>query len=667
MKNKIVALFFNYNISLNELDKLIRTINSNKELYSFFMSSNYSSEQKEQYIKSTLSKYFSLDLIKYFVNILENNMIDKLTSILNEVSEEITKRDLSIHITIFSVEKIDDNQINKIKQIYEKKYRAKQSTIEVKLDKTLIGGLKVIVNGDVYDNTIKNKLSKIKEKIQYSNYEIEQAISEELEDFKDELENYEYGEVVKVDEEIVNISGLAKCKYGEILVFEDGSKALALNLNKDSIGAVLLEKNKTIKIGMKVSRSGRPASIKASEALLGKVIDVFGNTIDGTENIKEGILKPIFTKAPGIMSRKAINRPLVTGITAVDTMVPIGKGQRELIIGDKQTGKTTLALDSIINQKDKDVVCIYVSIGQKTSSVENIIKILKEKDALKHTIIIVSSASDLAAKQYIAPYAGCAVAEYFMHNLKKDVLIVYDDLTKHAISYRTISLLLRRPPGREAYPGDIFYIHSRLLERASQLSDELGGGSMTALPIVETEEGDISSYIPTNIISITDGQIHLDTSLFHSGQRPAINAGLSVSRVGSEAQSKMMKLVSSSIRLSLSQYYDLEIFSEFGADLEEGTKKKLENGKKILEALKQNRHELYDEAKEVVITYLVLNNLLEDVDLSNINQFINNFIIFIKDKEIYNNIINYSKDTYSEFKAQIESLLIEFKKKANNG
>ena len=444
---------------------------------------------------------------------------------------------------------------------------------------------------------------------------------------KDQIKNYaqktaqdEIGYVIQVGDGIAKVHGLEKCKANELLQFENDSYGMALNLEENYVSAVMLGTDVGISEGGLVKRTGRVVSVPVGEALIGRVVDALGQPIDGKGPIQAAELRPIERNAPGIIERQPVSVPLQTGIKAIDSMIPIGRGQRELIIGDRQTGKTVIAMDTIINQKGKDVICIYVAIGQKRSTVAQMVDTLARNGAMDYTIVVSATASELAPLQYIAPYSGCAMGEYFMDQ-GKDVLIVYDDLSKHAVAYRALSLLIRRPPGREAYPGDVFYLHSRLLERAARVAPEFGGGSMTALPIIETQAGDVSAYIPTNVISITDGQIFLETELFHSGVRPAINPGISVSRVGGNAQIKAMKKVSGSLKLMYSQYRELQSFAQFGSDLDADTKARLAQGARIVEILKQDRNTPIDVELQVCIIYAVVNDLLADVPVERIGDF----------------------------------------------
>jgi F-type H+-transporting ATPase subunit alpha len=442
-------------------------------------------------------------------------------------------------------------------------------------------------------------------------------IQKQLENFTAEASTAKVGTVLEVADGIVRLDGLSTCMSQEMLDFGRDTFGVALNLEDGVVGAMILGEYAHIKEGDTVKSTGRILSVPVGEALIGRVVNPLGEAIDGKSAIKSDTLYPVEKTAPGVITRKSVDTPIQTGIKSIDAMIPIGRGQRELIIGDRQTGKTAIAIDTIINQKGKDVICIYVAIGQKESKVARIKAKLEEVGAMDHTIIVVAGASDAASLSYIAPYAGCAMGEYFMDK-GKDVLVIYDDLSKQAWAYREISLLLRRPPGREAYPGDVFYLHSRLLERAARLSPEHGGGSLTALPIIETQAGDVSAYIPTNVISITDGQIYLESDLFYKGIRPALNVGLSVSRVGSAAQTKAMKKVAGKLRLELAQYRELEAFAQFASDLDEATKKQIERGKRTVEILKQGQYEPMAVEHQVAIIYAVINGYLDDVPVENV-------------------------------------------------
>ena len=453
-----------------------------------------------------------------------------------------------------------------------------------------------------------------------SSEDIISILKEEIENYDFDSRDKEVGKVIYVGDGIVTVYGIDNAMYGEIVVFENGVKGMVQDIRRTEIGCILFGRDTGIKEGTKVSRTGKRAGIPVGDAFIGRIVDALGAPIDGKGSIESTDYRPIENPAPSIVDRKSVNQPLQTGILSIDAMFPIGRGQRELIIGDRQTGKTSIAIDTILNQKGKDVICIYVAIGQKASSIARVAEDLKKHGAMSYTTIVAATASDSAPLQYIAPYAGTALAEYFMAK-GKSVLIVYDDLSKHAVAYRAISLLLRRSPGREAYPGDVFYLHSRLLERAAKLSNELGGGSLTALPIIETQAGDVSAYIPTNVISITDGQIFLETELFHSGVMPAVNPGISVSRVGGNAQIKAMKKVAGTLKLIYSQYRELQSFAQFGSDLDADTKARLAQGERIVEVLKQNRSAPVPVEKQVAILYATIHDYLVNVKVPDVAEY----------------------------------------------
>ena len=486
-------------------------------------------------------------------------------------------------------------------------------------------------------------------------------IQSEIENFDFDTESRETGEVIYVGDGIATIYGIDHAMYGEIVVFDNGVKGMVQDIRQNEIGVILFGRDHGIHEGTKVVRTKKKAGIPVGKGFIGRIINALGEPIDGKGDIKEEDYRPIENEAPGIVDRKSVDTPLETGILSIDSMFPIGRGQRELIIGDRQTGKTSIATDTIINQKGKDVICIYVAIGQKASTVAKIVSTLTKHGAMDYSIVLSSTASDPASLQYIAPYAGTAMAEHFMHQ-GKDVLIVYDDLSKHAVAYRALSLLLERSPGREAYPGDVFYLHSRLLERASRLSEELGGGSLTALPIIETQAGDVSAYIPTNVISITDGQIYLETEMFHAGFRPAINAGLSVSRVGGAAQIKAMKKIAGPIRTELAQYRELAAFAQFGSELDDDTRERLAQGERIKEVLKQPQYQPLAVEKQIVIIYAVTRKYLLDVPVERIAEFEKGLYEFVETKypEIYK-AIRETGEINSETDVLIQKAITEFK------
>ena len=450
--------------------------------------------------------------------------------------------------------------------------------------------------------------------------EISKVIRSQIKYYENAIQQNETGTILMVGDGIARASGLVNCMAGELLEFEDGNFGMAQNLEENSVSIVIFGSDENIGEGQTVKRTGKVVSVPVGEAMIGRVVNALGQPIDGAGPIDTKEFRPVESKAPGICERRSVYQPLQTGIKAIDSMIPIGRGQRELVIGDRQTGKTTIATDTIINQKGKDVICIYVAIGQKRSTVASLVENLTRNGAMDYTIVVAATASESSPLQYIAPYSGCAMGEYFM-NQGKDVLIIYDDLSKHAVAYRALSLLIRRPPGREAYPGDVFYLHSRLLERAAKLDDEHGGGSLTALPIIETQAGDVSAYIPTNVISITDGQIFLETELFHSGIMPAVNPGISVSRVGGDAQIKAMKKVAGTLKLIYSQYRELQSFAQFGSDLDADTKARLEQGARIVEVLKQSQNAPVPVEKQVAILYAVTKGILEKVNVEDVSEY----------------------------------------------
>ena len=494
--------------------------------------------------------------------------------------------------------------------------------------------------------------------------EITKIIRDQIKNYEAKLESSETGIVILVGDGIARVSGLDQCMAGELIEFPNGSFGMAQNLEENTVSVVILGTDSGIKEGDTVKRTGKVVSVPVGAGMIGRVVNALGEPIDGKGAIEAEGYRPIESPAPGIIDRKHVSRPLQTGIKAIHAMIPIGRGQRELIIGDRQTGKSTIATDTILNQKGKDVICIYVAIGQKRSTVAQLVNNLTIGGAMDYTVVVSATASELAPMQYIAPYTGCAIGEHFMHQ-GKDVLVIYDDLSKHAVAYRAISLLIRRPPGREAYPGDVFYLHSRLLERAAQMSDELGGGSLTALPIIETQAGDVSAYIPTNVISITDGQIFLESELFNAGIMPAVNPGISVSRVGGDAQIKAMKKVAGSLKLLYSQYRELQSFAQFGSDLDADTKARLALGERIVAVLKQKNNATVEVAHQVCIIYAVVNGYLKNISVEQIPEFQQRLQEFMDNR--YGDILDtirttgkLEKDTEEKLKSALTELTKEF-------
>ncbi|MBP0002028.1 MAG: F0F1 ATP synthase subunit alpha [Cyanobacteria bacterium SID2] len=491
--------------------------------------------------------------------------------------------------------------------------------------------------------------------------EISSIIQQQIQEYDQEIKVSNVGTVLQVGDGIARIYGLQNAMAGELLDFEDGTVGIALNLEEDTVGAVLMGEGRNIQEGSSVTASGKIAQVPVGEAMIGRVVDALGRPIDGKGDINTSESRLIESAAPGIIARKSVCEPMQTGITAIDAMIPIGRGQRELIIGDRQTGKTAIAIDTILNQKNEDVVCVYVAIGQKSSTVAQVVGVLEERGAMDYTIVVAANASDPATLQYLSPYTGATMAEYFMYN-GKATLVIYDDLSKQAQAYRQMSLLLRRPPGREAYPGDVFYLHSRLLERAAKLNDALGSGSMTALPIIETQAGDVSAYIPTNVISITDGQIFLSSDLFNSGQRPAVNPGISVSRVGSAAQTKAIKKVAGKLKLELAQFDELEAFSQFASDLDAATQKQLARGKRLREILKQPQSEPLPLEEQVAIVYAGVNGLLDEIPVEKVVSFTQGLREYLQSsKPKYGELIRSTKKLEPESESLLKEAVAEYK------
>ena len=542
-------------------------------------------------------------------------------------------QEIEIEAILYSDTAPDREQTKRFEAFLAEKYGQGVSLTWQKSDE-FPGGFRLEVGSEIYDWSVNGRFQQLRNilvNVPSENGNIIPLIKETINNWTPKAMAQEIGTVLTVGDGIATISGLENATYGEILLFSSGVRGMVQDLRPGEIGCVLFGSDDDISAGSTVRRTGKTAGVPVGEAFLGRVIDALGAPIDGQGEIQADEYYPIEHPAPGIIERQPVNTPMETGILAIDSMFPIGRGQRELIIGDRQTGKTAIATDAILNQKGKDVICIYVAIGQKASSVAQLVQNLKSRGAMEYTVVVNASASDSAPLQYIAPYAGCAIGEYFMHS-GKDVLIVYDDLSKHAIAYRSLSLLLERSPGREAYPGDVFYLHSRLLERSAHLSDEKGGGSMTALPIVETQAGDVSAYIPTNIISITDGQIFLESDLFFAGQRPAVNVGLSVSRVGGDAQTKAMKKAAGALRLDLAQYREMEVFTQFAGDLDDATKQQLAYGQQLMQMLKQEQYQPLKMYEQVIVLVVVLGHCLQSVPVTETKSVMNEILQHINKK-----------------------------------
>ena len=629
---------------------------------------------REQLSDPTLPMDHKMDIIDRIIpldarDLLKLMCVEDQLDLLEEVNDLYhalsQKRVGDLYVTLRYVTAPTEEQLDGIKQFVAHRYGEEGVVFEMKEDPTLVSGFKLTAGNEEYDWSAKGRLAQLQQRLSTVKTASEKGIisilKAEIEDFDLNAEFQEIGTVQSVGDGIARIDGIDHAAYGEIVIFDSGVKGMVQDVRTDSIGVILFGSDVEIKEGSRVVRTGKRAGIGVGDAMLGRVLDALGAPIDGKGEIKADDYRPIEHKAPGVITRKEVNQPLQTGILAIDSMFPIGRGQRELIIGDRQTGKTALAVDTILNQKGNGVICIYVAIGQKASTVAQIVNTLKTHGAMDYSIVVSATASDPATLQYIAPYSGAAIGEHFMDE-GKDVLIIYDDLSKHAQAYRAISLLLKRPPGREAYPGDVFYLHSRLLERACRRDEKYGGGSMTALPIIETQAGDVSAYIPTNVISITDGQIFLESDLFHSGQRPAVNVGLSVSRVGGKAQTKAMKTVAGTLRIDLSQYREMESFTQFSSDLDEATRNMLDYGRSLYQLLKQPLYHPMSVAKQVILLCAANEKLLVDVGADKMEAFKDDLMTFMETEhpEIVSEITDTGKIS-DELKEQVLSAVRQFK------
>lgn len=593
--------------------------------------------------RAVIERLFPKDIQKFILSTVRGRAVERIVEILDEYKELLLERQGSIRAVVRYVTPLTENQQADLRQFIMDKFIKEDVIVEYRHDPDIIGGF-ILNAGDIeYDKSYRTGLRMIKESLHKkaadygensdekklsSESDIISVLKTEVKDFDIKLGSTETGFITRLGDGIARVCGMNSVMYGELVEFENGVRGIVQNLEEKTVGVVLLGDDHGLTEGSSVIRTGKRAGVGVSGELLGRVVDALGSPIDGLGAIRVDEYFPIEREAPGVIERRPVTVPLQTGILAIDSMFPIGRGQRELIIGDRQTGKTSIALDTIINQKGQDVICVYVAIGQKSSTVAQVVNNLKKHGAMEYTIVVTASASDPAPFQYIAPYSGTAMAEYFMSK-GKDVLIVYDDLSKHAVAYRAMSLLLHRPPGREAYPGDVFYLHSRLLERSSRLDEEHGGGSLTALPIIETLASDISAYIPTNVISITDGQIFLESELFNSGLRPAVNYGLSVSRVGGAAQTKAMKKVSGSLRVDLAQFKEMEVFTQFSSELDDATTKLLNHGHMLTELLKQPLYNPLPHYEQVILLYAAQHGLLEDIPVNELKEYIAELMSYI--------------------------------------
>ncbi len=616
-----------------------------------------------------IDRIFPHDIRNFLKLLCDNGDFNLFNDVIEAYKSSLEVKDSQVETAkLRYVTAPTDEQLAGIKKFIAKEFGSEDIELSLVQDESLKSGFILSVGTKEYDwseqGRIQQFTAKINEAVGASTVDegILSILKSSIEDFELEAKDKEVGIVNWVGDGIANIDGIDHAFYGEIVIFDCGVKGMVQDVRRDEIGVILFGRDTEIKEGSKVVRTGKMAGLPVGDGFLGRIVDALGAPLDGQGEISADGFRPVECPAPSIVDRKSVSQPMETGLLSIDSMFPIGRGQRELIIGDRQTGKTSIATDTIINQKGKDVVCVYVAIGQKASTIAKLVNTLKENGAMDYTIIVSATASDPAPLQYIAPYAGTALAEYFMYS-GKDVLIVYDDLSKHAVAYRAISLLLERSPGREAYPGDVFYLHSRLLERSARITKEAGGGSITALPIIETQAGDLSAYIPTNVISITDGQIFLETQLFNSGQRPAVNVGLSVSRVGGAAQTKAMKKAAGSIRIDLAQYREMEVFTQFASDLDDATKRQLAHGRALMELLKQPLNKPFTMAEQVVILVAANAHIFSDIEVSKIKQFRADMLEYFATEHSYIlGSLSTSKELTDDLKAAIIDAATEFKK-----
>ena len=618
---------------------------------------------------NVIDKIFPVQIRDFLKILCDNSHIYLWEDIVSAYKDLSPEKKGEFRVILSYVTPPDEEQLKNIRDFLIRKYQREDLIFETREEPSLGGGFVIQAGNEVYDWSVNGRMKQFEEKLEQisqrgdvSQRGIISILRSEIEDFELEAKDKEIGCVSWVGDGIANVNGIDHAMNGEIVIFDCGVKGMVQDIRRDEIGCILFGHDTQIREGTRVVRTGKRAGIPVGEAFKGRIIDALGAPVDGAGPIKEEEYRPIEEAAPSIVDRKSVGVPMETGILAIDSMFPIGRGQRELIIGDRQTGKTSIALDTILNQKGKDVICIYVAIGQKASTIAKLVGTLKKHDAMEYTIIVSATASDPAPLQYIAPYSGTALAEYFMYQ-GKDVLIIYDDLSKHAVAYRALSLLLERSPGREAYPGDVFYLHSRLLERSARLSDEKGGGSITALPIIETQAGDVSAYIPTNVISITDGQIFLESDLFFSGMRPAVNVGLSVSRVGGAAQTKAMKKAAGSIRIDLAQFREMEVFTQFASDLDSATKEQLQHGRVLMELLKQPLGRPLSMAEQVITLCAANSKVMLDLPVDQVKDFQMKLLAFMAEShpEIIRQLES-AKTLDEELEAQIVAAAGEFKK-----
>ena len=662
IKNTASALL-EADVAHDDIREMTDIWNNSEELRSAMLSSTVTDEEKER----IADRAFSPAGASCIKMLLHKGALNELPAVVREYEKLKLKQLGAVVCQLYCAQKPSEELTAQFREVIRKKLGCNEVVLDIRIDPSLIGGYVLNADGKTYDKSVKNALKGLQKDLakraasENAGSDIVSMIKEEIADFEVKLEVNEGGSVLSIHDGIVNCFGLEKVMFGELVEFDTGVKGIVQNITKDYVGVVLLGSDRGLYEGSKVVRTGKRAGVPVGEEMIGRVVDALGAPIDGKGSINAADFFPVEAEAAGVCIRKSVSEPLQTGILAIDSMFPIGRGQRELIIGDRQTGKTSIAVDTMINQKGQDMICIYVAIGQKASTVAKVVNDLKKHGAMDYTIVVASLASDLAPLQWMAPYSGTAIAEYFMKQ-GRDVLIVYDDLSKHAVAYRTMSLLLERSPGREAFPGDVFYLHSRLLERSSRLDDEHGGGSISALPIIETQAGDVSAYIPTNVISITDGQIFLETQLFNSGMRPAVNVGLSVSRVGGAAQTKAMKKVSGTLRMDLAQYREMGVFTQFSSELDKATKDLLDFGDRLMELLKQPLCQPFKMHEQVILLLAAGRKQMQDVPVAEIKPFAKRLLQFIEEehKELIDEI-NGTKTLSPELEEKLVAAFKEFK------
>lgn len=668
IENYLDSLFHSQ-ISVSSLEDALRIISSSSELADILDNPNVTQTEKQKVVE----ELFAPSVREIVCELADKCRLSDFSQLVSEYAKAVNKKNNVADAIVYCVTPPDEKQLEGIKNFVCKETGAGSANIRIVKDDSLIGGFIINIGSKEYDHSLKTKLESIKAQVMKTardssvdNDSVIATLRRDIKDFDLRCDSEEIGTVVRVGDSIATIHGLDHAMYGEIVVLENGVKGMVQDIKKNQIGVILFGSDVGVHQGTRVKRTHKKAGVPVGSDFIGRIVNSLGEPIDGKGAIKAEDYRLVEQSAPSVVDRKSVDTPMATGILSIDSMFPIGRGQRELIIGDRQTGKTSIAIDTILNQKGKDVICIYNAIGQKASSVAKLVNTLEKNGAMDYTIVVCATASDPASLQYISPYSATALAEHFMYQ-GRDCLIVYDDLSKHAVAYRALSLLLERSPGREAYPGDVFYLHSRLLERSSKLSDELGGGSITALPIIETQAGDVSAYIPTNVISITDGQIFLESDLFFSGMRPAVNVGLSVSRVGGAAQTKAMKKAAGSLRIDLAQYREMEVFTQFSSDLDEETKAGLVYGQGLMELLKQPLGRPLSLADMVITLVAATGKKFMDVPINKIKSFQMEMLDFMNEK--YSDIVNTIESIKlldDDTREQILAAVDEFKK-VNNG